>query len=116
MKVIIAGSRDITDYRLVWGAIQSSAFLITEVVSGRAKGVDRLGELYAHNHSIPVKPFNALWISLGKRAGRIRNAEMADYADAAIVIHHNSPGSLNMIDEMHIRDKPVEEHIVELPA
>ena len=47
MKVIIAGSRDITDYSLVCRAISESKFDITEVISGTARGVDTLGEKWA---------------------------------------------------------------------
>lgn len=35
---IIAGSRDIEDYNIVSQAIRASGFLITEVVSGMARG------------------------------------------------------------------------------
>ena len=44
MKVIIAGSRGITDGRLVSAAVAASGFDITEVVSGTCHGVDQLGE------------------------------------------------------------------------
>ncbi len=50
MKVIIAGSRNITDYSLVKTAIQESAFEIDCVVSGMAKGVDSLGESWAEKN------------------------------------------------------------------
>ena len=43
MKVIIAGSRNFTDYKVLQDAIKNSGFKITEVVSGGAKGVDSLG-------------------------------------------------------------------------
>ena len=44
MKVIIAGTRSVDDYKLVVNTIQRSGYSITEVVSGCATGVDRLGE------------------------------------------------------------------------
>ena len=43
MRVIIAGSRDIEDAKLVHDAVVASKFSITEVVSGGARGVDLLG-------------------------------------------------------------------------
>ena len=86
MKVIIAGSRDLTDYTLVERAIQASGFSITEVVSGGCRGVDLLGEEWAKQHHVPVKRFLADWGRLGKSAGPLRNQQMAEYADALIAL------------------------------
>jgi hypothetical protein len=98
MKVIIAGSRTITDYQLVEDAVSESGLKITEVVSGRAQGVDTLGEVWAARHSVPVKPFPADWNTHGKSAGPIRNRQMAEYADALILIWDGkSRGSFNML-------------------
>lgn len=99
MKVIIAGSRDINDYSLVEEAIEDSQYTISEVVSGKAKGVDYLGEVYAKRKHIPVKDFPADWDTYGKAGGPIRNEQMAKYADALIAIWDGeSKGTKNMID------------------
>lgn len=112
MKVIIAGSRDITDVNLVSPLIKQGllALQITgplEIVSGCAKGVDSIGELIAMKHDVPIKRFPADWDKYKKAAGPIRNKQMAEYADAAIVIHNGSRGSLNMIEKMKKLNKPV---------
>jgi len=97
MKVIIAGSRTISDLELVSQAITESCFDITEVVCGGAKGVDECGRLWAEKHNIPVKVFNADWNKYGKIAGPVRNFEMAKYADALVLVWDGkSPGSLSM--------------------
>lgn len=80
MTVIIAGSRSIVDYTAVERAIERSGFEITEVVSGNAPGVDRLGERWAREREIPVKVFPAAWDTHGRRAGFLRNRAMAGYA------------------------------------
>lgn len=99
MKVIIAGSRGINDYAIVKQAIINSGFRISEVVSGGCRGVDKLGERWGKENRLPVKVFPADW-SMGKSAGPIRNAKMADYADALIAIWaNNSRGTANMIDQ-----------------
>jgi len=99
MKVIIAGSREITDYNKVETAIKAINLPITEVVSGTAKGVDRLGEQWAEAHNIPVKKFPADWNTYGKKAGYIRNEMMANYADALIAIWDGkSKGTKHMIN------------------
>lgn len=100
MKVIIAGGRDFTNYALVEDAIKCSAFEITQVVSGKAKGVDTLGEVWALANNIPVEAFPADWSQHGRAAGPIRNREMAEYADALIAIWDGeSKGTANMIQQ-----------------
>jgi hypothetical protein len=97
MKTIIAGSRAIKDYDVVAKAITESNFLITEVVSGGAAGVDVLGERYARENNIGVKRFIPDW-SKGKSAGFVRNAEMGQYADQLIAIWDGeSKGTARMI-------------------
>lgn len=107
MKVIIAGSRNIDDYKLVVDTITKSGYDITEVVSGCATGVDRLGEQWARTNNIPITEMPADWNRYGRSAGPYRNRAMAEYADAAIVIWDGkSRGSRNMIENMIRRKKP----------
>ena len=78
MRVIIAGSRSFTDYDLVDAATRKCGFVISEVVSGCARGIDNLGLVWALNNNIPVKKFPAelnfaLSADLG---GFARNGEM----------------------------------------
>jgi predicted Rossmann fold nucleotide-binding protein DprA/Smf involved in DNA uptake len=98
MKTIIAGCRDVNDYNAVVEAVRDSEFQITEVVSGKAAGVDTLGERWAQENGIPVKEFPADWDRYGKRAGPIRNRQMAEYAEALIAVwDEKSAGTMNMI-------------------
>jgi hypothetical protein len=107
MKVIVAGSRGIKDYSVVLQAIKNSKFDITEIVSGTAIGVDRLGEQYARQFDIPIKAKPADWGEYGNRAGMMRNSEMAIYADAAVIIWDGkSKGTKHMIDSMIKLKKP----------
>jgi len=113
MKVIIAGSRSITDIEEVASAIYSMLIekrllSIDEVVSGGAKGVDELGERWAADTGLDCKVFPANWDKHGRSAGILRNIEMADYADALIAIWDGkSKGTSHMILEMHKRNKLV---------
>lgn len=97
MKVIVAGGRDVTDLLVVSLAIQDSCFQITELVSGGAKGVDDLGELWARTYQVPIRRFPADWNTHGRAAGPIRNKQMAEYADALILIPTGGPGSRSML-------------------
>lgn len=99
MKTIIAGSRDINSFTRVWAAIKASGFQVTEVVSGAARGVDTLGEIWAKEEGVPVRRFPAAWDKHGKSAGYVRNTEMAQYADALIAVWDGkSRGTMHMID------------------
>ena len=98
MKTIIAGSRTITNYKLIKETLDNINFKITEIVSGTAIGVDKLGEKYGLENNIQIKQFPANWDKYGKSAGYIRNKDMADYADDCIVFYNGiSNGSNHMI-------------------
>lgn len=116
MKVIVAGSRSLTDPSLVYPVIEAGmASLVTAdnldgviVVSGTARGVDRLGESWASHWGIPVLRMPADWHMYGKVAGHVRNLEMAKVADAAIVVWDGtSSGTRHMIQTMKGLGKPV---------
>jgi len=114
MRVIIAGSRSITDQATVDAAVEASGFLITEVVSGTARGVDRLGEAWAQARSIPIVRFPADWDKYARAAGPIRNRQMAEYGEALIVVMvPKSRGSLNMVQTMKKFGKPSSVVIIE---
>jgi hypothetical protein len=99
LKTIVAGSRSVSDYQVVRDAIVESEILISEVVSGTARGVDKLGENYARIHNLPIAYFPADWDIHGKKAGYLRNQKMADYAEALVAIWDGeSKGTKSMID------------------
>ena len=82
MRIIVAGSREITDAVAVERAIEFSGIYITELVHGAARGVDRIARDWAIRNGIPHKPFpvtQADWNRLGKQAGPLRNEDMARY-------------------------------------
>lgn len=82
-RVIVAGSRYFNDKDKLYGVLDEIVKELggnIEIVSGCCRGADKLGEQYASEHNIPVKRFPADWLKYGKKAGYIRNKEMADYA------------------------------------
>lgn len=110
MRVIIAGSRSITDINEVKRAINASNWkeMISIVVSGTARGVDRLGEACAKLKGWDLIQCPANWDAKGKEAGFIRNALMADIADRLIAVWDGeSGGTKNMIGLMEKKGKPV---------
>lgn len=108
MKVVIAGSRSIEDYNELLKAIERCPFEIHEVVSGRAPGVDSLGERYAEENNLPLHLFPADWKQFGYKAGFIRNCEMADFADAVLCVWDGeSTGTLHMMKQARKRNLPL---------
>lgn len=103
-RVIIAGTRDFSDYQLLrdkCDAILSSKRQDSNIiiVSGTARGADRLGERYARERGYEIRQFPADWLNDEKKAGPIRNAKMADNADALIAFWDGeSRGTKNMIE------------------
>ena len=110
MKLIIAGSRTIdfyTPFDLHEIICEHFDPYPTEIVCGMAKGPDLIGRDYALEHEIPVKEFPADWETYGKRAGFIRNDEMAQYADVLLAIWDGkSNGTRHMIRAMLELHKP----------
>ena len=100
-RVIVAGSREFKDYQLLEKTLDD--FLQdqkkpTRILCGMAHGADELGLLYAHRHNYELEKHPAKWNIHGKRAGFIRNEEMANNADALIAFWDGeSHGTKDMI-------------------
>lgn len=108
MRVIIAGSRNITSYIFLKNVINYLDWKIDVVLCGMAKGVDQLGHTYALSNNIPIEKYPADWRRFGMSAGMIRNREMANKADALIALWNGySRGTKNMIEEAHSRNLKV---------
>lgn len=89
IRMIIAGSRTFNDYNKLEVAVsdvigglknQIGNPIQIKIVSGKARGADRLGERYAREYGYEVVEFIPDWAGLGKKAGYIRNVNMAEYA------------------------------------
>ena len=89
MKIIIAGSRTAQWSDVLLG-ICKTCFFYTEkvdlIVSGGAKGADLFGEKWARTMSIPIEQFIPDLDRYGKRAGMLRNIEMANFSNALLAI------------------------------
>jgi len=108
MKIAIIGSRSFTDYELFkvkCDAILSNSKSIT-IISGGAKGTDRLAEKYAAEKSIPILVYKANWDLHGKSVGMKRNVLMLNACTHVIAFWDgNSPGTLHMISQARINGK-----------
>ena len=87
VRIIIAGSRSFNDYDIlvyhmnnIFDSFWIKDYMPIEIVCGMCRGADMLGERFAKENGYQVKYFPADWERYGKRAGVIRNEEMAKYA------------------------------------
>lgn len=82
-RIIVAGSRYFSNKEWLYSVLDDYIKSVdgnVEIVSGHCRGADMLGEQYAKDHGIPLVLFPADWGKYGKRAGYIRNNQMAKYA------------------------------------
>ncbi len=99
MKVLICGSRGISDPAVVFQAVEQSGINPTHIISGGARGVDKLAGEYAASNGIEFTEYLADWDKYGKRAGFIRNYVMVGAADAVIAVWDGrSNGTKHAID------------------
>lgn len=104
MKLAIVGSRTFPsdmdlDYFIGHAIRRFGA--PTEIVSGGAMGIDRAAERHFSHREITIKVFLPDWTT-GK-GGHIRNREIAEYCDAALVIWDGrSRGTQNTLE--HLRE------------
>lgn len=102
MKVIVAGGRDFTNYhvaREVLVKLMDKTNGDLEIISGMARGADTLGILFAHEFGLAIHKFPAKWNVYGKRAGYIRNVDMASIGDMLIAFWDGkSRGTQHMIN------------------
>lgn len=105
-KVIIAGSRGFSNYKLL--KEKCNEYLREKrkeyniiIISGGARGADTLGEKYAQDEGFSLEVFPANWNKFGKSASFIRNEQMAEIADALIAFWDGkSHGTKHMIEIM----------------
>lgn len=69
-----------------------------EIISGGARGADKLGEKYARENNYKVRKFIPDW-EKGKSAGMVRNIEMLKYSSHALIFWDGeSRGSKQAMD------------------
>lgn len=119
MKIVIYGSRTLpSDHdHLIFMHLDDAVVAMCRalsftgkpiVVSGCAGGADKLGERFAAANHLEVVKYPANWELYGKRAGFVRNAQMAREADAGIELWDGrSKGTYHMRQRLMELSKPV---------
>lgn len=116
MRVIVAGPRNLkVSMEVISRAVANASFRPEEIVTGGARGIDAIAHLWASRWRLRLRVFTPKWKEHGRAAGPIRNRQMAEYADALIVIKRqgkDTPGTTSMVREAEKRELPI--HIEEV--
>lgn len=101
-KLIVAGSRNFLNYvsakEILTSVLSNKKLENVCIVSGGARGADKLGEVFASENKCNLKIFPANWDKYGKKAGYLRNREMIEFADATILFwDRESRGTKSML-------------------
>lgn len=88
-RIIIAGSRTFTDKSLLYRVCDEQVAEIAkndenatvQIISGSARGADKLAEMYARDRHLSNIIIPAQWNKYGKKAGMLRNGDMARIAN-----------------------------------
>jgi len=112
MILAIVGSRSFSNYESLCNTIDPMKDKITKIVSGGAKGADRLAEKYAKDNGIPFEVYLPLFkknksMSYDPKHFFERNKEIIDNSNFVIAFWDKiSKGTKHTIDYAHKRKKP----------
>ena len=108
MKLAIIGSRGL--WVRIWG---HTFLLVTELVSGGAKGIDTCARVYALSHGLKLTEFLPDYRRYGRAAPLVRNREIVAYADQVLAFWDGkSPGTKYVIDQCKKQKKTVTVHLL----
>lgn len=111
VSLAIAGSRDFKNSKaakVIETFLYENRDKIREVVSGGARGIDKIGEEVANSLDIPTKILVPDWKRFGKRAGMLRNADIEKASQMALIFWDGaSKGTQNTIQIFTRAFKPV---------
>lgn len=110
--IVICGSRDFTDYKRFKSDLDEHFVNLVKsdalIISGGADGADKMAEIYAEENNIAFREMPAAWASHGKKAGVLRNIEMAELANEVIAFWDGtSPGTAQMIKYCMKKEIPI---------
>ena len=107
ITLAIVGTRTFNDYKLLKKKVDeiNKKTKINLIISGGAKGADKLAEQYAKENKIPTKIFIPNWKKHNRAAGPIRNKLIIESSDKVIAfwdqISKGTLSSINLAKQMN---------------
>jgi len=113
-RVLVTGSRDLTDRTPVWEALLAQAKIAggldkITVIHGDACGADAHAKNFCKVYEVAEEKFPADWKSFGKAAGPIRNSVMiAAGADVVLAFPRGKArGTMDCASKARAKEIPV---------
>lgn len=116
MKLAIVGSREINNYGIIEEKIKSNYDIgsIQMIISGGARGVDQLAEIFAKKYKIELKVYNPDWNTYGVKAAFIRNTLICENSDQIVAFWDGkSKGTKMTLDIAKRLGKPIRLFIID---
>ena len=111
--VAVAGSRSLNkhdDWAMVADVLGAclGGRRMTAIVTGGAKGVDKIAADFAKDAKVPLEVHKADWRGLGPGAGMANNTKIVDACDVLVFFQDgDSPGTADAIRKARTARKPV---------
>ena len=96
MRVLVTGSRDWTDRRVIYDALDrfhGESERIEAIIEGGARGADRIARQWGAGRGLPVLTIEANWSFYSGNAGHIRNGWLLKYGRPDLVLAFPLPQS-----------------------
>lgn len=104
-RLAVVGSRTIDNIDLVFDFLDELTY-VDKIISGGAKGVDTLAEMYAISHDIPHQIIRPEWNKYGKRAGFLRNTLIVEECTHLIAFWDGvSKGTMHSVNKARDMNK-----------
>ena len=108
MRTLVCGSRTIDDGPLIFKALDALDPPATRIISGMARGPDKITAAWAKHRGVLVEEYPARWDELGRSAGFQRNIQMLEVSARVIAFWDGeSRGTRHTISEARKRNLPL---------
>lgn len=107
MRILVCGGRDFLGITQLYRVLDASK--MTHLVTGGARGVDKLAEEWARDRMVPYTVYPANWDKYGPAAGPVRNQQMLDEGKPdKVIAFPGGKGTSDMIRRAQKAGIPVE--------
>lgn len=110
MKILVTGGRDYNNGAKVYNILDHYYYHAggrVHLIMGGARGADSWAQRWAEEREVVHTVYPARWREFGRRAGMLRNSEMAAERPDLVVAFPGGAGTANMVSLAQIAGIPV---------